>query len=149
MDHACVSAGIDCHTTAMSCASMLAQQQAQLPQATAGVAISSTDTFAVPCCTCTLLRAQGGAVFHTLVPPYTTPLHKWHNLLFSTAHADKRISMALPRTSHIASRLLVHGVIFSCRASTKTKRAGGLVHRQLCVEHPCRGTVMQHLGAML
>ncbi len=25
-----------------------------------------------------------GAVFHILVPPYTTPLHKWRSLFFSS-----------------------------------------------------------------
>ena len=54
--------------TAMSCASMLAQQQAQLPQVTSGVAILSTDTFVVPYCTSMLLKGPRGAMCHTLIP---------------------------------------------------------------------------------
>ena len=57
--------------------------------------------------------------------------------------------MALPHTSRIASCSLVHGVIFSCRASTKTQHAAGLVHRQLCHYHACTRAAVQHLGVMM
>lgn len=134
--------------TAVSCASMLAQQQSDLTQSHSW-SCSIIDRHIWRSMLHVHTQGPRGAVFHILVPPYTMPLHEWHSLSPPTAHADKLISMALPCTSHIANCLLVHGAIFPCTASAKTKHAGGLVHQQLCHYHACRGTVMQLVGVML
>ena len=145
---ACVSAGLGCHHSRVMC------QHACTAAIRADPSHSWSCNFTDRHVCCSMVHmhtAQGprGAVFHILVPPYTMPLHEWHSLSPPTAHADKLISMALPCTSHIANCLLVHGAIFPCTASAKTKHAGGLVHQQLCHYHACRGTVMQLVGVTL
>ena len=131
--------------TAVSCASMLAQQQSDL-----------TQSHSWSCSIIDRHMWRSMLHVHTQVPrgsfTYLSPHIQCHCmsgtaflplLLMQTSLSQWR------STSDIANCLLVHGAIFPCTASTKTKHAGWLVHLQLCHSHACRGTVMQLVGVML